>query len=78
VIILKVYRVIRMWLLLDYIIILSGVFKNRVCDACNLFEGGLHFLIKKMIIAEWNDVAVMNRQYWTVIHAGKVFNYTRR
>ena len=76
-IILKVYRVIRMWLLLDYIIILSGVFKNRVCDACNLFEGGLHFLIKKMIIPERYDITVVDCEKWAFIDAGEFLNQLR-
>jgi len=38
VVVLKVHRVIRMWLLLDYIKILRGVFYYRVCDACNLWR----------------------------------------
>lgn len=74
VIVLQVHRVFRMWLLLDHIKILSGVFNYRVCHACNLFEGGLHFLIKKMIIAKRNYLAVVDRENWAFIDVGKFFN----
>ena len=74
VIVLKVHRVIRMWLLLDYIIILSGVFDYRVFHSCNLFESSLHFLIKKMIIAKRNYVAVVDRENWALIDVGEFFN----
>ena len=73
VIVLKVHRVFRMWLLLDHIKILSGVFNYRVCHACNLFEGGLHFLIKKMIIAERHDLTVVDCESLAFIDAGEFF-----
>jgi hypothetical protein len=49
------------------------VFNYRVCHACNLFEGGLHFLIKKMIIAERHDLTVVDCESWVFIDAGEFF-----
>ena len=74
VIVLKVYRIFRMWLLLDYIIILSGVFNYRVCHASNLFERCLHLLIKKMIVAIRYDITVVDCENWAFIDVGKFFN----
>ena len=67
VIVLRVYRVIRMRLLFDHIKILSGVFDHWMCHSSNLFEGGLHFLIKKMIIPERHEITVMDCENWASI-----------
>ena len=60
--------------LLDHIKIFGSVFNYRVCHACNLFEGGLHFLIQKMVIAERHDITVVDRENWSCIDVGKFFN----
>ena len=59
--------------LLDHIKIFGSVFNYRVCHACNLFEGGLHFLIKKMIIAERHDLTVVDCESLAFIDAGEFF-----
>ena len=64
--------------LLDHIKIFGSVFNYRVGHACNLFEGRLHFLIQKMVIAERHDITVVDRENWAFIDVGEFLNQLLR